>query len=49
MQLMMALAFFLTHKSPVLFLTGSSAAIPGYVIAVLAWRGNLKSKCAALH
>jgi hypothetical protein len=46
-QLVLVLALLATHRSGVLMLIGPMAAtLPGFVIAVLAWRGKLPVTCA---
>ncbi len=45
-DLAMALMLAGAHKSYVGTLAGLTATIPGFVIAVLAWRGKLPGNCA---
>jgi F0F1-type ATP synthase assembly protein I len=46
-ELAFALSLFTAHRSGALMLIGPMAAtLPGFVVAVLAWRGKLPAACA---
>jgi len=48
-NVMLAVGLAIDHKPYVLPLASLTACIPGFVVAGLAWRGRLASRCGVSH
>jgi hypothetical protein len=48
-NVMLAVGLAIDHKPYVLPLASLTACIPGFVVAGLAWRGRLTSRCGVSH